>query len=155
MDDAGAGGHCAEVAEGFLCPAEKGVAFAVALELEEHVEIEGIFCAVVVYLYGVVDDEVNWDERVGQCWICSHLEEGVAHGCEVDYAGYAGEVLEEHTRGAVVDFLRGCLEIPLGDVFDVGLFDGEVVFKSKEVFDQDADGYGDPLHVEAGFCECG
>ena len=40
MDDAGIGRHHAEIAERRLAPAQQDVAFAIALEFEERIEIE-------------------------------------------------------------------------------------------------------------------
>jgi len=41
------------------------------------------------------------------------------------------------------------MQIPLGDVLNIASFYSEVVLKPKKVFNQDADGYRNPLHVKA------
>src|SRR4029077_2741167 len=99
MDDAGSGGHGAEVAERLLGPAEKGIALAIALVFEQDVDAEGILGRKGVDLNGVVDDEVAGDERVGEFGFGAEFLKGVAHGGEVDDAGDSGEVLKDDSRG--------------------------------------------------------
>ena len=62
--DAHAGRNGGEVAEGGLAPLEEGVALAVALELEQRVEVVGDGGAELVDLDGVVDDQLGGRERI-------------------------------------------------------------------------------------------
>ena len=62
--DAGGGRDDAEVVEGLLAPLEELVALAVALELHVDVVVHGIGLPKSVDLHGVVDDQVDGDQRV-------------------------------------------------------------------------------------------
>jgi hypothetical protein len=99
VDDAGAGGHRAEVAEGLLRPAQEHVALPVALVLALDVLREGLTGAEAVDLHGVVDHQVGRDQRVDQRRVAAEGAHGIAHGGEVDHAGDAGEVLHHHAGG--------------------------------------------------------
>src|SRR5690606_925608 len=57
VHDPGVRRHDPEVLERFLAPAEEGVAFLVALELDLVVQVERICRAVAVDLHGVVNDQ--------------------------------------------------------------------------------------------------
>ena len=59
MDDAGIGRHDLEVLEGILSPAQEGVAFAVAFELDLGVGRERAGAAEGVNLHRVVDDQLR------------------------------------------------------------------------------------------------
>ena len=64
MDDADAGRHDVEALERGGAPLEELVALAVAAKLDLHVALEGVGLTVVVDLHGVVDDEVDGDQRL-------------------------------------------------------------------------------------------
>ncbi len=64
VDDADAGRDEAEGLEGLLAPLEELVALAVALEFHLHVELERLRGAGEIHLHGVIDHEVDRDERL-------------------------------------------------------------------------------------------
>ena len=66
MNDAGVRRHDAKVAEGFLAPAQEGIAFLIAAEFENRVFLKGLGGAEGVYLNGMVDYQVGGNERVGE-----------------------------------------------------------------------------------------
>ena len=75
---------------------------------------------------------------------------GVAHGGEVDDGGDAGEVLHEDAGGHVGDLAGGFgLGVPVGEELDVVGGDGAAVFVAKEIFEQDAEGEGQPGEVDS------
>ena len=131
--------HRAEIAERRLAPLEELIPLAVALEFELGVEQQRGFRAVLVDLHRVIDDEIDRLERVDLRGITAEGDHGVAHGGQIDHAGHAGEILEEHTRRTERDFLvdRG-LHVPVCERFDVGLLDEGIVFAAQEIFEQDA-----------------
>jgi len=59
----------------------------------------------------VVDHQVHRRQRVDLLRISPSLGHGIAHGGEVDHGRYAGEVLHQHTGGAVLDLLLGALRL--------------------------------------------
>ena len=88
--------HDLEVAEGLLAPAEERVALAVALELELDVPREGAVRAEDVDLDGVVDHELDGNQRVDLLRVAAEVGHRVPHRGEVDDGRDAGEVLQEH-----------------------------------------------------------
>ena len=140
VDDAGFRRHGAEVLEGGLAPLQELVTFTVAIVFEDGVQVERIGAAEVIDLDGMVDDEVDGDERVGLLGVGAFGGERVAHGGQVDDAGHAGEVLQQHAGRHHVDVLGGAGGVPFADVFGVGGFEGDAVFVADDVFKKDADG---------------
>jgi len=119
MDDAGVGWDGSEILERGLAPAEERVTLAVALILDQGVGFEGSLGAELVDLHGVVDDEVDGDERVGFLGIGTHLRQGVAHGGEIDHAGHASEILQQHAGGHEADLFGIGAADAAGDIVDV------------------------------------
>ena len=143
VDDAGVRRHDLEIAERGLAPAQKSVAFAVALEFDLVVGRERADAAVVVHLHRVVDDELGGVYRVDLLRIATELLHCLAHGSEVHHAGHAGEVLHDDARGCEVDFIgRRGLRVPVEHRFDVVLRDVDAVFEAQQVFEQDLEGVG-------------
>ena len=154
VDDAGVGGDDGEIAEAGLSPAEEGVALFVALEFEQGVHVERLRGAEFVDLDGVVDDQLNGLQGIDQRGVAAQRFHGVAHGGEVDYAGNAGEILEEDAAGGEGDFffwLR--FAVPVCERAHFFFGDVAAVFGAEEVFEKDPEGErqmsgGDSLLVE-------
>ena len=140
VDDAGIRGHDPEVVEGALAPAEEGIALLVPLELELDVPLDRQMRCELVDLDGMVDDELDRDERVDGARGAALVAHRVAHGGEVDDGGYAGEVLQQHARRVERDLLRrlGVCD-PAGDCFDAFLGAG-----SEHVLEQDPERVREP-----------
>ena len=152
--DAGAGGDDAEVLEGALAPAEEGVALAVAGELGVHVLVQRVLAAGEVDHDRVVDDEVNWDERVYLVWRATECLDAVAHGGKVDDGGDTREVLHEDAGGAERDFLGAGAGLgPLGDRTGVIHRVAGAVLEAEHVLQQDLEAHGQAADVLAkGYC---
>ena len=150
VHDAGAGRDHAEALEGLLAPAQELIALAVALELARDVEQEGGVDAVLVDLHGVVDHEVDGLLRVDPRGVAAEIGHRIAHGREVDDGGDAGEVLEQHARGAEGDLVRGRgLRLPGAERADRVGADGGAVLTAQQVLEQDAQGEGQPREIAA------
>ena len=150
MHDAGAGRDHAEALEGLLAPAQELVALAIALELARDVEQEGGVGAVLVDLHGVVDHEVDGLLRVDPRGVAAEIGHRVAHRGEVDDGGDAGEVLEQHARGAEGDLVSGRgLRLPGAERADRVGADGGAVLAAQQVFEQDAQREGQPREIAA------
>ena len=93
VNDTDAWGNDAEGLESLLAPLKKFVAFAVAFKFVLHIEHEGLLGAVDVDLDGVIDDEIDGDERFNELRILFEAGDGIAHGGEIDEEGDASEVL--------------------------------------------------------------
>ena len=106
VDDAGVRRHDLEVVERALSPAEERVALLVPLELELDVALDREPRRELVDLDGVVDDELDGDERVDLLRVAALLAHRVAHRGEVDDARHAGEVLQQDAAGEEGDLLR-------------------------------------------------
>ncbi len=120
VHDAGSRGHDAEVGKGLLRPPQERIPLPVALVLALDVDQERRIGAVLVDLDRVIDDEIGGHERVDPGGIAAHLRHGIAHRGEVDNAGNAGEVLEDHARRHERQLrLAGLGRIPRGKRADV------------------------------------
>ena len=51
----------------------------------------------------MVDDQLGGRERVDPGRVAAELDDGLAHGGQVDDAGHAGEVLHDHARRRELD----------------------------------------------------
>ncbi len=78
-----------------LAPAQEGVPLAVPLELELDVPCESLARAEHVDLHGVVDHELDRDQRIDLLRLAPELGHRVAHRGEVDHGRHAGEVLQQ------------------------------------------------------------
>src|SRR5439155_3151880 len=85
----------AEGLEGLARPAEERVALAVALVLALEVALVDVLRAEEVGLDGVVDDQVNRNERLDLRGILARALHRGAHRCEVDRGRNAGVVLKK------------------------------------------------------------
>ncbi len=131
MHDAGIGRHGAEILKRRLAPAQERIALLIALKFQQSVQLKRVVGAVVIDLHRVIDDQIDGDQRVGLLGIGSHFLERVAHRGEIDDAGHAGEILQDHAGGPEIDLCRRGCGIPLCDVFDVGALDGGAIFKAQ------------------------
>ena len=157
VDDADGRRDDAEGLEGLHAPLEELVAFGVAAEFLAQVLEEGGGGAGLVHLHGVVDDEVDGDERFDDGGILAELGDGFAHGGEVDEERHAGEVLEhdarDDERDLGVDGLRG---VPRGERLYVVLRDRDAVAVTQHGFEDETDGDRQARDLaEAGLLERG
>ena len=109
MANAGAGRHHAEIVKGALAPAQKGIAFAVALELQLDVLGQRIRRARMIHHHRMIDHQIDGGERINLFRIAAHGDHGGAHGGQVDHRRHAGEILHQHPGRAIGDFLVGAL----------------------------------------------
>ena len=138
VTDTGAGWHDAEVRKCLLAPFQKLIALHIALKFQVHVVLQRGCVTGFVDHHRVVDDQIDRGQRVNFVWIAAHRDHGVAHRCQVDNGGDAGEVLHQDARRKVSDFmLRGLRIEPRTDRFHV--FDGDraAVFTAQKVFQHD------------------
>ncbi|MCY1501117.1 hypothetical protein D9M68_351800 [compost metagenome] len=144
--DAGARRHHAEVVEGALAPAQEGVAFAVALHFDLDVLPEGGLGGEAVHHHRVVDHQVDRRQWVDPLRVTPGGGHGGAHGGQVDHRRYAGEVLHQHPRRAVLDLpLRAARAEPVGQGLEIGCTDGFVVLPAQQVFQQHFHRHGQPV----------
>ncbi len=158
VTDPHAGRHGPEVAEGTLGPADELVALHVAPVLNGDVGVVGRGVARALGDDGVVDDELDRDQRVDLGGVATQPRERVAHGGEVDHRRHAGEVLHEHPLGGEGDLVGGVagplavtlgVGTPVGHGHDVVGRDVRPVLVTEEVFQEDLDGVGQARNVVA------
>ena len=148
--DAGVRRHRLEVVEGALAPAQERVALAVAAELELGVALDREPRREVVDLHGVVDHELDRDQRVDLLRVAAEVGHRGAHRGQVDDGGDAGEVLQQDAGGVVVDLLRRLgAGVPARDRLDVARGDGDAVLAAQHVLEQDAQRVRQPGDVVA------
>ncbi len=137
VTDAGARRHYGEVVECLLAPAQKLVAFTIALHLDLDVLLECLIVAETVDHHRVVDDQIHRRQRVDLLRITASFGDGVAHGCKIDDRRDAGEVLHQYAGRAILDLHRGTAGIqPAHQGFQVVGADCLVVFPAQQVFQQ-------------------
>ena len=93
MHDADVWRHDAEIVEGLLAPAEEFITFTVAFEFQLDVEIERIGRAEAVDLHGMIDHQIDRNQRIDLFRIAAQALHGAAHGGQIDDAGHSSEVL--------------------------------------------------------------
>ncbi len=81
-------------------------------------------------------------QRIGAVGVGAHGGQGVAHGGEIDHAGHAGEILQQHARGHEADFLGVGAGDAAGDVSMSAALNAAAVFVAQQVFEQDLGGEG-------------
>ena len=137
--DAGAGRHDREIGERLLAPFEEAVALLVLLVFALDVLGQRLGRAEVVDDDGMVDDEIDGNERIDLVGIAAELVHRVAHRGEIDDRGNAGEILHQHARRAEGDFVLGLAAVdePSRDRLDVLLLDGAAVLVAQQVLQHD------------------
>ena len=154
VDNAGSRRHDAEVGEVFRTPAQELVALLVALVLNLDVLVDGVLGAECFDDHGVVDDHLGRVQRVDLVRVAAEGAHGLTHGCKVDHARHAGEVLHEDAgRGELNFHARLCRGVPVRDGLDVVLGDVLAVLGAQEVLAQHLEGVGEFLHAFDGV-EC-
>ncbi len=148
VDDAGVRRHDAEVVERLLPPAQQRVALPVALQLQPRVERERVRRAELVDLHRVVDHQVRRLQRVDAPRVAAERLDRVAHRRQVDDAGHAGEVLQQHARRPERDLaVGGAVRVPRRERRDVVLRDRAPVLVPEQVFEQDLERERQPADV--------
>ena len=89
MDDTRAGRNDLEVVKSLGSPLEELEALTVTLEFELLVGLGSILSASNIDLDGVIDDEIDWAERVDLGGVSAETVHGVTHGSEIDDSGHA------------------------------------------------------------------
>ncbi len=127
----------AEVAQCFLPPAQKRVAFEVAFVFQVGVRLKGAGGAEAVDLHRVIDDQLDRLQRIDAPWIAAHAFHGVAHGRQIDDCRHAGEVLQQHPARRERDLAaRFGARVPLRQRHHVLGADVDAVLGAQEVFEQ-------------------
>ena len=96
MHNAGHRRHNAEVAEGFLSPFQKFIAFAVALEFHFGIAVERIGCGEEIHLHRMVNDQVNRHKRIDLLRVAAQTGNSGAHRGQVNHGGHARKILHDN-----------------------------------------------------------
>ena len=120
MTDTGPRRHDAEIIEGQLSPAQESITLPVALHLLVDVIGKSFRHGILVNHDRMVDDQVDRNLRVDLLRISAGTGHGVAHRCQIDNGGHAGEVLHQHPGRPEGDFMiGGALIQPVDNCVDV------------------------------------
>jgi hypothetical protein len=153
MHDADVRRHDTAVLKRFLTPFQEHISLAITFQLSIGIEGECRGSSILVYLHGVIDNQVHLLQRIDLSWIASHLIDHVSHRRQVHNGRHSGEVLHQHARRPKSDFLFGLLHCcACREGRDVGGRDRLAVLESQQVFEHDLQrkrqfGYG----AQAGF----
>ena len=89
----------------------------------------------------MVDDQINWNQRIDFLWVATEALHRIAHGCQVHDARNPCEILKYHSGGLEGHFeLSGFRSVPLGKIDHVLLGDLVAVTVPQCRFEQDPDG---------------
>ncbi len=136
--DAGAGRDRLEIVEALRSPFQEVVALAIAIIFDLDILFERLGMAEFVDHYRVVDDEVHGHQRVDLAGIAAELGDRIAHCRQIDDTGHAGEILQQHARGAILDLRvgRGVL-LPVDNGLSIRGRDGEAaILEAQHVLEQ-------------------
>ena len=151
MTNAGPWRYHAEVVEGALSPAQKGVALKVTLKFFFDVFAKGLGTAKGIHHDRVIDDQIHRREGVDLVGIAPQVDHGVAHGRQVDYGGHPGEILHQNASGPIGNFALGGLALePVGHGLHVGGGHRSPVFMAQQVLEQHLEAEGQAADVSQG-----
>ena len=138
MADAGARRHDAEIRKSLLTPTQERIALHVALIFDGDILLERILEAEIVDHYRMVDDEIDFGERIDFFGIAAERLHRIAHRGEIDDRGHAGEVLHQHARRTKSNFTGGSsLGRPFRQRADVVGAHRLSVLVPQQIFEQD------------------
>src|SRR5215470_546888 len=103
MADAGARRHDAEIVERLLRPLQELIALLVLPILFLDVFLERACLTEVIDRDRMIDDEIDWHQRIDLLGIAAEQLHRVAHGSEIDHRWNASEVLHQYARGPECD----------------------------------------------------
>jgi hypothetical protein len=96
-------------------PLEELVALAVALELQLHIEVQRVLCAVVVDHHRVVHHQIHRHQRLDLLGVVAQPLRRAAHRGQVGQQRHAGEILQHHARHHEGNFFRSRrVRLPVG-----------------------------------------
>src|SRR6476646_6189118 len=98
MHDADSRRNKLESLESLLSPLEKLVTLAIALELHVQIEFERARRPKEIDLHRVIDDQVDWHQRLDDLRVASEPLHSTAHRREIDNQRNSGEVLQNNAR---------------------------------------------------------
>ena len=136
--DTGARRHGGKVLEALGAPFEEVVTLGVARIFQLDVLFERFGMTEFVDHDRVVDDEVDRNLWVDLGGVAAQLGDRIAHRGQIDHAGDAGKVLQQHPRRAILDFLAGLrILLPIGDCADMLFTHGETaILEAQHVLQQ-------------------
>lgn len=141
MADTGSWRNGQEVLEGGLSPFQELKSFVVSLEFDGFVLFSGVSGLGDVDLDRVIDDEVDWDQRIDLLWVATESLHGVSHGSQIDNAWDSCEILQEDSSRLEGDFdALGTGLFPVENLFDVLGLDVKAIAVSEGAFEEDSDG---------------
>jgi hypothetical protein len=141
----------------FLPPAQEGVAFAVARELELGIQLECVGFTEIIDLDRVIDDEFDRLQRIDFVGIAAETNDAVPHRRQIDDGRNSGEILQQHAGGRERYFLLSCsVQVPSRERLDVAGFDKSAVLVAQQVLEQNLHRVRQPCDFrKTGFLECG
>jgi len=96
----------------------------------------------------VIDHEIDGDKGLDDFRIFFEAGDGITHGGEVDKERDAGEILQDDAGNGEGNFF-GCrlLGIPTGEVFYIPGTGLKAVAVTKDGFEDDTEGDGEPREI--------
>ena len=138
MADARARRHGVEIGEALAAPFQEVVALHIALIFDLHILLERLGRAELIDHDAMVYDEVDGHLRIDLAGVGAQRVHRVAHRGQIDHAGHTGKILQQHARGAILDFPLGLAPVilPIDDRLDILGGHGHAIFETEQIFQQ-------------------
>ena len=136
MTNPGSGGNDAEIVKRILTPFQKGITLHIAFIFAIYVHLEGAGIAKFVNHHRMVDDQINWVQRVNFFCIAAQSHQSIAHRSQIYNGRNAGEILHQNAGRAIGDFARvlATIRAPYRKGFDILERYGFAILEAQHVF---------------------
>ena len=137
--------HHLEIEKCFLPPAQKRIAFQIALHLDFRVQQKRLPRSKIIHLHGMIDHQIRRKQRIDFPGIAAQSLHRVAHRRQIDHRRHAREILHQHARRHEGHFLpRRLGRIPFRQHFNIRGLDEASIFIAQEIFQQHLQRKGKP-----------
>ncbi len=120
-------------------PAQKSVAFFVALEFQQCIYIECFGRPEFIDLYRVINDQLRRLQRINKPGIAAQPLHRIAHGSQINHCGTPVKSLQEHAARRKSNFLlRLRILVPGSQRANFTLAHIASIFSAQQVLEQNA-----------------
>ena len=99
-------GNNAEIVKRVLAPFQKGITLHIAFIFAIHVHLKGAGIAKFINHHRMVDNQINWVQRINFFCIAAQSHQSIAHRGQIDNGWNTGEILHQNAGRAIGYFAR-------------------------------------------------
>src|SRR5690606_32453673 len=111
--DTHSGRNHGEVGERLLAPLKQLVPLSISFILKFYIALVGVVCTDIVYLNGMIDDQVDRNSRIDFASVAALPDHFRAYGGDIDNGRYAREILHQYAGWFKGDLLIGTGWVPV------------------------------------------